>query len=322
LHTDGGRKRTLRLTITVILLVLAMLTGCHRARPLSPPPEPSPRLKVIREIQQYGESVGFEQTGTFSRHAPEQAAFHRCYYTGKFELPDSYAGLKVKDGSGRGCNVDSRKYDVFFYPIEAVASPKTPMTAALTEASLERLAVVVSHEDFHQQKAIRRLPPAIEEASTTLVAFLTAAGYAKSAHGEDSALYRNLSGEAAKFLQKAEIIKSFHGRLNALYQDVAAGKTGKSAAISEKQHLFEALAQACKAIDPDPASFNECPAAMNNAGLAFDHTYAKHYPLMYRLAASHNQDVLSLWETLQRLPAKKWSEPEAVAFLEGLIGSR
>ena len=308
-----------RHALSAILLVLVILGGCRRPAPPPPPPEPSPRLKLIREIQQYGESVGFEKTGSFSRHAPQQGAFYRCYYTGKLELPDSYAGLKLKDGADRGCNVDDQKYDVFFYPIEAVASPKTPATAALDAASLERLAVVVSHEDFHQQKVIRRLPTTIEEASTTLVSFLTAAGYAKSAHGEDSTLYRNLSGEAGKFLRKAEIIQRFHGRLRSLYQDAAAGKTSKAQAVHEKARLFAALEQACKAITPDPVSFNECPAAMNNAGLAFDHSYAKHYPLLYRLAERHNQDVGSLWKTLQGLPAKKWSEAEAVDYLEGLV---
>jgi hypothetical protein len=276
-------------------------------------------MKVVREIQQYGESVGFEKTGSFSHDAPNQKAFYRCYYTGKLDLPDSYAGLKVKDGTEQGCKVDERKYDVFFYPIEAVASAKTPATESLANASLERLAVVVSHEDFHQQKAIRRLPATLEEASTTLVSFLTAAGYAKSSHGEDSEFYRNLAAEPKKFLRKADTVQRFHARLKTLYEDVAAGRAATAFALAEKQRLFEELEQACKAMDPDPVSFNECPAAMNNAGLAFDHTYTKHYALIYRLAASRGHDVSRLWTTLQSLPARKLSESEAVAMLEGLL---
>lgn len=276
-------------------------------------------MQVVHEIQEYGESVGFERTGAFSHHAPNQKAFYRCYYTGKLELPDSYEDLKVKNGTEQGCKIDDERYDVFFYPIEAVASPKTPSTEALAEAPLERLAVVVSHEDFHQQKVIRRLPPTLEEATSTLVSFLTAAGYAKSAHGEDSLPYRNLAGEPWKFLQKAETIKRFHGRLKKLYQDVSARRISKAAALREKQSLFEELERACKAMDPDPVSFNECPAAMNNAGLAFDHTYTKHYALVYEFAASHGHDVPSLWKTLQRLPDRKLTETEAVVYLEGLF---
>lgn len=278
---------------------------------------------MIREIQQFGRASGFDHTGSFSRHAPSQQAYYRCYYAEKLELPDSYDGLKMKDGTAQGCDVDERKYDVFFYPIEAVASPKTPTTESLAEATPERLAVVVSHEDFHQQKSIRRLPVTVEEASATLIGFLTAAAYARSAEGEGSALYRNLSGEAEKFLEKAETVNLFHARLKTLYDGVSAGQISKAAAASEKKRLFEELQQACEAMTPDPSSFNECPAAMNNAGLAFDHTYSKHYGLMYRLALRHGMDLPSLVDTLKRLPAaRRWSEQEAAAYLESLLERR
>lgn len=308
-----------RIVLALTLLATAVAAGCSRATDSSPPPAPSPGMKVVREIQQYGESVGFEQTGAFSRHEPNRKAFYRCYYTGKFELPDSYDGLKIKNGTEDGCKVDGEKYDVFFYPIEAVASPKTPETRALAEAPLERLAVVVSHEEFHQQKVIRRLPPTMEEATSTLVSFLTAAGYAKSAYGEDSPAYRSLVGEPGKFLEKAATIQRFHGQLSRLYEDVAAGRIAKAEALSEKQRLFEELERACRSIDPDPVSFNECPAAMNNAGLAFDHTYTKHYALIYELAASHEMDPSHLWRTLQSLPPRKLSEKQAVTAIEDLL---
>lgn len=308
-----------RLVFASTLLAAPFLAACSRTASFSPPPAPSPPMQVVREIQQYGESVGFEQTGAFSRHEPNRKAFYRCYYTGKFELPDSYDGLKVKDGAEQGCEVDGGKYDVFFYPIEAVASPKTPQTKALAEAPLERLAVVVSHEDFHQQKAIRRLPPALEEATSTLVSFLTAAGYAKSAYGGDSTVYRNLAGEPGKFLRKAATIQRFHGRLSQLYRDFADGRIAKAEALSEKQRLFGELEKACRSSEPDPVSFNECPAAMNNAGMAFDHTYTKHYALIYKLAASHDMDLRSLWGTLQGLPPGKLTEKQAVAAIEELL---
>jgi hypothetical protein len=313
----------LRLGITAVVLLPLLLGSCRRAQPLTAAPEPSPRQKLIRDIQEFGRASGFEQTGTFSRTAPGRQAFYRCYYTEKLRLPDSYEGLKVKEGTAQGCDIDERRYDVFFYVIEAVASPSTPVTEALAGASLERLAVVVSHEEFHQQKPIRRLPATVEEASATLISFLTAAGYARAAQGEDSRLFRNLSGEAETFLNKAEAINLFHGKLKSLYQSAAAGRISKAAALSEKQRLFERLRQACTAITPDPASFNECPAAMNNAGLAFDHTYSKHYALMYRLALVHGKDLPSLVATLKSLPAaRKWTEQEAVAYLESWIESR
>ena len=305
--------------MTAVCLLPLILGACRHAQSYAPP-EPSPRQKLIHEIQEFGKSTGFDETGSFSREAPNQQAVYRCYYTDKLRLPDSYDGLKMKNGTAQGCDVDERKYDVFFYPVEAVASPKTPTTESLAEASLERLAVVVSHEDFHQQKPIRRLPVTLEEASATLVGFLTAAEYARAAQGEDSTLYRNLSAEAVTFLKKAEAINLFHGKLQTLYQSVKAGRIPKAAALSEKQRLFHDLEQACKAITPEPTSFNECPSAMNNAGLAFDHTYSKHYALLYRLALNRGMNLRSLVDTLQRLPAaRRWSEADAVAYLKRLI---
>jgi hypothetical protein len=312
----------IRFGITAVLLLPLLCGACRRARPLAAAPEPSPRQKLVREIQEFGRSSGIEETGSFSRYVPSKQAFYRCYYTEKLRLPDSYEGLKVKDGTADGCAIDERKYDVFFYPIEAVASPKTPTTESLAEASLGRLAVVVSHEDFHQQKPIRRLPVTVEEASATLIGFVTAAAYAGAAHGEDSRLYRNLSREAETFLKKAEIINLFHDRLGALYKNVTAGRISKTAARSQKQRLFEQLQQACKAITPDPTSFNKCPGDMNNAGLAFDHTYSKHYALVYRLASGHEKDLRSLVHTLKGLPARRWSEEEAVAYLRSLLDER
>lgn len=309
-----------RVSAAWLIPVIVLLGSCRRAEPLAVAPAPAPRQKLIREIKEFGRSSGFDETGSFSASAHGKRAFYRCYYIEKLRLPDSYDGLKMKKGTAEGCDVDENKYDVFFYPIEAVASPKTPTTESLADATVERLAVVVSHEDFHQQKPIRRLPETVEEASSTLVGFLTAAAYAKAAQGEDSTLYRNLAGEAERFRTKAEIINRYHERLRALYRDVVSRKVARAAALSEKKRLFDELQQACQAITPDPTSFNECPAAMNNAGLAFDHTYSKHYGLMYRLALDHGMDLRRLVDTLKGLPAgKKWSEREAVSYLESLV---
>jgi hypothetical protein len=45
-------------------------------------------------------------------------------------------------------------------------------------------------------------------------------------------------------------------------------------------------------------SFNKCPAAMNNAGLAFDNTYTRQYPAMVdryqRAGANTKATILDL----------------------------
>ena len=57
----------------------------------------------------------------------------------------------------------------FFYRIEAVATGHVPITQMLAAASVERLATVIPHEDFHLQ--VRDLPDRVAEAATTLVGF-------------------------------------------------------------------------------------------------------------------------------------------------------
>ena len=48
-------------------------------------------------------------------------------------------------------------------------------------------------------------------------------------------------------------------------------------------------------------SFNKCPAAMNNAGLAFDRTYTRHYPMLHDLYTLLGNDTSTLVATLKRL---------------------
>ena len=64
---------------------------------------------------------------------------------------------------------------------------------------------------------------------------------------------------------------------------------------------FDEIRQACSAIDPNPRTFKRCLAADNNAGLAFDETYTKYYPLMYRLYLAKGRAVKPTVEALERV---------------------
>src|SRR6266567_3012093 len=78
--------------------------------------------QLIRSVKRLEKRLGFRRTHNFSRHSNQVAAEYRCYYTGKLELPESYEGLALAQGTSNGCTVDPDKYDVFFYPLEAMAS--------------------------------------------------------------------------------------------------------------------------------------------------------------------------------------------------------
>jgi hypothetical protein len=241
------------------------------------------RKDLIASVKALEKKLGFRRTKNFRKESAAGAVAYRCYYTGKLELPDSYAGLQLAAGTKDGCTVDEKKFDVFFYALDANASGKTPVSSALTHEPLERFLVVVPHEDFHANKRLGKLPAPWSEASATLMGFLTAAEVARQQFGETSGVYQNLRREPDLFARKADIINRYHAQLSKLYAAVHAGQITEGDAFAQKKQAFEELAQACMAINPAPKSFNRCPAANNNAGLAFDETYTKYYSLMYQI---------------------------------------
>ena len=101
------------------------------------------------------------------------------------------------------CAARGDEHDVFFYPVQAVASGEETITVSLAEASTERLLVVVPHEDFHKQHEARKAPTEVAEAAATLVGFLTASEFAKDRFGAESPTARTLARDADLFLRKS-----------------------------------------------------------------------------------------------------------------------
>src|SRR5215831_21025 len=274
----------------VVFVIALSLASPGRGRTKEETSSPdSTSLDLVGALKHLEERLGFRRTENFRRPSDDKVADYRCYYTGKLELPESYEGLKLSTGTKDGCTLDTAKFDVFFYPIEAVGSGKTPLTSALQHASTERFLVVVPHEDFHGSEDLRNLPATINEAASTLIGFLTAAEVAREKFGADSDVYRNLLREPELFLQKATIANTYHARVGQLYAEVQSGEVPEAEALAQKESLFQEVHGACQAITPDPRSFNKCLAAGNNAGLAFDETYSKYYPMAYQLHAANGQ---------------------------------
>jgi hypothetical protein len=260
----------------------------------------APDIQKLKSVEQ---SAGFKPTGNFTRVEPRITAYYRCYYTGKLELPESYNDLKLRQGTKDGCKLNEKKYDVFFYPIEAVASGHTPVTQSLAQATAGRLAMVVPHEDFHAQ--IEGLPDRVAEAAATLVGFLTGA----TAMGEAPL-------DADLFLRKAEMVNRTFDQLSAVYRSARRGSLSQRTARDEQGQLLGAFEQECAAIPQKPVSFNKCLSAPNNAGLAFDHTYTKFYPLLYGIYVGCGKDLRCTTQRILAAPRKR-PEREVVAYLEG-----
>jgi hypothetical protein len=285
------------------LLGLFTASGCagnNRVTPAPASPSLRPALQVIADLKAYEKRVGFEATGNFAASSGE-AFPGRCYYTGLLELPESYRELQLAPAVNGTCSVPESEYDVFSYPLETAATGKSPITPALESATLERVLMVVPHEDFHNQPEMRAAPPAAAEAAATIVGFLTAAGFARDEYGTDSELFRRLSAEAARFLAKAAVVNGYYVKVAQLYASYRAGEIPRDEALSRKRALFDGLRTACTALEPPPVSFNRCPAVMNNAGLAFDRTYTQEYMATFDLYMRLGGDLTSAVAALRRL---------------------
>lgn len=318
-----GRTSQRRLSLAkahfvfLIALSLASRISGAETEPKSPPASTTPQ-DLVGALKHLEKTLGFRKTKNFSRHSDQSVADYRCYYTGKLELPESYEGLKLATGTKDGCTLDPTKFDVFFYPIEAVGSGETPVTSSLERDSTERLLVVVPHEDFHGSEQLGKLPATLNEAASTLIGFLTASEVACEKFGVASEVYRNLLREPELFLQKAAIVNRYHARVGQLYAAVQSGEASEAEALAQKEKLFQEIHQSCQAISPDPRSFNKCPAVNNNAGLAFDETYTKYYPMMYELHAANGQNLRETIGAIKQALAAE-SEAEAVQQLRELI---
>ena len=256
--------------------------------------------QLIQKVKIVEQSVGYQPTGNFKRADPRTAAYYRCYFTGIRELPDSYNELRLRKGTRDGCSVDKKKYDVFFYPVEAVASGHTPVTQSLEAAPVERVAAVVPHEDFHAQ--LKGLPDSIAEAAATLVGLATAA-----------VAVEDVAADVDLFLQKAELINRYYDRLARVYRN----EPDRDGVLREKRQLLDLLQGECAAIRPEPRTFNKCLSAPNNAGLAFDHTYTKYYPLVYRVFRACGRDLPCTIQNIENAP-KKRSEADVASYFEAL----
>ena len=291
---------------TGMLILAAASAACSLNKPAATTPttfEPPPSQALVADMKAFEQTLGVEATNNFLKYSASRRAVNRCYFTGKLELPGSYRDLHLVQGSDAGCAVDTQKYDIFFYPAEAVATGASPVTPALADAPLERLLVVVPHEDFHNQAETRGASPEVAEAAATLIGFLTASQFAKDRYGEGSQAFQRLNREARLFLQKAIIVNLYHDRIGALYSSFRSGMITRQAALASKEELFLALGRECAAIVPDPVSFNKCPAAMNNAGLAFDSTYTRRYPAMFDRYERSGEDTRATILDLRKLLA-------------------
>jgi hypothetical protein len=310
--------------VGVACAVVAAGAACSRnARPTVTPasstqPSSFVASEVIAEVKDFAVELGGDATENFLQLSENHTSDNRCYFTGKLQLPEFYSALHMVREDGERCAARSSEHDVFFYPVQAVASGEETITVSLAEAPTERLLVVVPHEDFHNQREARKAPTEVAEAAATLVGFLTATEFAKDRFGPESATARMLARDADLFLRKSFIVNQYYEKVHALYRSLESGALTPAHTLERKAELFAELQRSCAQIAPDPVSFNKCPSVLNNAGLSFDRTYTRHYPMLHDLYTLLGHDTSVLVSTLKRLMAN-W--PSSAANASDLINA-
>lgn len=262
---------------------------------------------AITDFQAYIRAAGFAPTGNFRRRASNRQAYYRCYYTGKLELPRSYAELRFVEANEQGCKLDTERYDVFFYRIEAVASGDAPITKALEETTPERMLMVVAHEDFHNDPHVESLPAELAEAAATLTGLLALAHYDKDRRIASPGC--SLESEAEIFYRKSLLVNQLYEDLRSLYEQVASGQLTRAVALEHKRQRFERFQRDCAAL-PRACTFDPCLAVPNNAGLAFEVTYTRFYPPLFE-AYRQWRPPLPVWvQALRQLSVPTHTEPD------------
>jgi len=270
--------------------VVLILCGCAARQ------QPTADLSAVRAAER---ELVYEPTANFERHGG-RANYRICYWAGPFELPDDYTGLDHREGR---CPSRSDGNDVFLYEPEALAGRKTPVTGALAQADPQRQAFVTAHEDFHEQPGVRDLEPALKEAYSTLAGLLTAAEAARIEHGDGSGEVRAALAEAELFRRKSRIVNAAHARLRAVYGRLESGELSRREALNAKAAAFAELEAACAAVAPKPRAFAVCPAALNNAGLAFDATYTRRFDEAWALYEAAGRDAAATVARLREAAA-------------------
>ena len=116
------------------------------------------------------------------------------------------------------------------------------------------------------------------------------------------------------------MVNRYYDELLAVYQRQRRAEISSAEAFAAKDRLFAQLRGECGAM-PDAHSFNKCLGADNNAGLAFDRTYSKLYPLIYQLYQARRRVVRATIESLdEALKPRALSEEKAARRLRVAAG--
>ncbi|MFC1982862.1 hypothetical protein ACFLV5_03675, partial [Chloroflexota bacterium] len=252
-------------------------------------------MGLVREIKAYEKELGFTETDNFKSYSPETKAYDYFFYTSQTQLPHSLDDPLLKYGTGTSEDFpfDLEKYDIFFYSIQSIADVETPVTKSLMEAALPRFIHIIFHEDWHEQID---LPLGIEEPSAEVVSYSAAMLFAKEKFGQDSEVYTTLRQQLNNKLGESEVYKDYYQQLKNLYSNYRNGAVSETEALRSKDRLLETMEQELQQI------WGARPDQLNNALIAFQITYYRYLPLMYRVLSDTGSNLVETISIFRSMP--------------------
>ncbi len=288
-----------RVLLLLLIVLLIAIPGCKLSNPHSElSNEQQYKLELITEIKAFQKKIGFDETENFKTYSDETTAYDYSFFTSITTLPYSLDDplLQAATGKPESIPIDLEKYDVFFYSIQALAGIETPVTKSLLQAPLPRFIHVIFHEDWHEQIDS---PLGIEEPSAEVVSYTAAMLFAKEKLGQNSEVYRTLQKRFSKKLEESEIYQQYYDELNILYSSFHSGAISEADTLAQKARLLKEMASELRSL------WGAAPRQLNNAFIAFQMTYFRHFPLIQQVYSATNYDLAETMAILRSVPAQE-----------------
>lgn len=284
-------RKALLVLLALLIIFVLIIPGCKPRTELTD----EQKLELIQDIKAFEKKLGFSETENFLTFSDETEAYHYYFYTSSTKLAYSLDDPTLQFGTGtpESVSIDSKKYDVYFYSIPAIAGVKTPVTKSLMQVPLHRFIHIIFHEDWHEQID---LPLGIEEPSGEVVSYAAAMLFTEEKFGQDSEIYNTLRQHLSNKLSESEIYQDYYEQLNAIYSCFQAGIISEAETLHRKDQLLESMGNDLQGI------WGGRPDQLNNAFIAFQMTYFRYLPLMYQVYSTTDFDLIEAIAIFRAMP--------------------
>jgi len=303
----------IKLLLIVLSWLFALAVVVSACKPAATSLSENERLELVKEIKAFQKKLGFDPTENFASYSDKKEAYDYYFYAPVADLPYSLddPALKYGEGTAQTSSLDTRKYDVFYYSIPALADISTPITKSLLESPLHRFIFIVFHEDWHEQI---KSPLGIEEASGELMGYVSSLLFTEERFGRDSEVYATLDRELTNKLKESRVFQSYYEKLAALYAEHRSGKVTEAETLSRKSQLIRSLD------DDIYGVWGKRRDQLNNAFIAFQMTYYRHLNLMHDVFSASNSDIMVTIEVLRGIPEQGGSFDNDIERVKGIEG--